>query len=179
VSRDHVHKAVAVRLHRREPPRTAGSNPGSKLNATEPSSDQLQPLARRSRPVQPDPSGWGPGGRRFNPVSPTRSSCRLRCSCWQVVASRGSSRRLRPPTAAATIAAKTQSKPSSEPDGSGTATATGAGSCPITASRVSGERRSCEPTPARADPGTALCGRVERNPTARSRGGRPLVTQLQ
>jgi len=48
-----------------------GSNPGSKLSATEPNSGQREPLYRaESHRLQPDPSGWGPGGRRFKSCLP-------------------------------------------------------------------------------------------------------------
>ena len=51
----------------------AGSNPGSKLSATESNSEQLEPLwnAEEHR-VRLDRSGWGPGGRRFKSCLPDR-----------------------------------------------------------------------------------------------------------
>ena len=55
-------------LYVREP---TGSNPGSKLSATEPNSEQLRPLqSAESQRVRLDPSGWGPGGRRFKSCLP-------------------------------------------------------------------------------------------------------------
>jgi len=55
-------------LYVREP---TGSNPGSKLSATEPNSEQLRPLqSAESQRVRLDPSGWGPGGRRFESCLP-------------------------------------------------------------------------------------------------------------
>ncbi len=55
-------------LYVREP---TGSNPGSKLSATEPNSEQLRPLqSAESQRVRLDRSGWGPGGRRFKSCLP-------------------------------------------------------------------------------------------------------------
>ena len=55
-----------------------GSNPGSKLSATEPNSEQLEPaLTAESAPVQPEPSGWGPGGRRFKSCLPDLNSLQM------------------------------------------------------------------------------------------------------
>ena len=49
----------------------SGSNPGSKLSATEPNSEQLETaLERRIARVRLDRSGWGPGGRRFKSCLP-------------------------------------------------------------------------------------------------------------
>ena len=56
--------------------RRTGINPGNKLSATDANSGQLEAaLAVESGPVQPDPSGWGPGGRRFKSCLPDRSPC--------------------------------------------------------------------------------------------------------
>src|SRR5215211_7790315 len=47
-------------------PRLTGSNPWSKLSATESNSEQLRsPQTAEERWVRLDRSGWGPGGRRF------------------------------------------------------------------------------------------------------------------
>jgi hypothetical protein len=53
--------------------RGTGSNPGSKLSATEPKSEQLRPLQNaEEHRVRLDRSGWGPGGRRFKSCLPDR-----------------------------------------------------------------------------------------------------------
>ena len=51
----------------------AGSNPGSKLSATESDSEQPRsPQSAESQRVRLDRSGWGPGGRRFKSCLPDR-----------------------------------------------------------------------------------------------------------
>ena len=48
-----------------------GSNPGSKLSATERNSEQLRPPeSAESQRLRLDHSGWGPGGRRFKSCLP-------------------------------------------------------------------------------------------------------------
>jgi hypothetical protein len=54
----------------------SGSNPGSKLSASEPNSGQLEPAQdSRNALAQPHPSGWGPGGRRFKSCLPDQTPC--------------------------------------------------------------------------------------------------------
>jgi hypothetical protein len=56
----------------------SGSNPGSKLSATESNSEQLKSLqSAESQRVRLDRSGWGPGGRRFKSCLPDQKFLQL------------------------------------------------------------------------------------------------------
>ena len=68
----------------------SGSNPGSKLSATEPNSEQLRPpQSAESQRVRPDRSGWGPGGRRFKSCLPDRRKVLLMGLFSRAVATSG------------------------------------------------------------------------------------------
>src|SRR3954447_9102192 len=63
----------------RDNPRDAagtGINPGNKLSTTQPNSSPL--CTAESAPVQPEPSGWGPGGRRFKSCLPDLAKALLK-----------------------------------------------------------------------------------------------------
>ena len=67
-----------------------GSNPGSKLSATESNSEQLRPpQSAESHRVRLDRSGWGPGGRRFKSCLPDHGKALLIGLLCRAVAASG------------------------------------------------------------------------------------------
>ena len=74
---------IAASPGSREAAGALGNNLGNKLRKTQPHPEAEIPANMGSiNPATPHPSGWGPGGRSSNPVSPIqRISCKSATFC--------------------------------------------------------------------------------------------------